>query len=300
MRIAPLRRLTLLFAIALSAPALAAPACPPDGWPIERLDALRQGGFVVADAGERATLAYSLANCLAAADPRLRDEVAYEALSNWMRKGQLTPATLRALRDRLYAMLGEPDPEGVAWPFAALVLSEVARTDRVAPWMTPAERSAMVLRAVTYLESVRDYRGFEPGEGWRHGVAHGADWLMQLTLNPALDAPQLHRIVDAVATQAVPAVGVAYVFGEPQRLAAPIVNAAQRGVRDEAGWKEWFAMLVARLGDPGLAWKDPAWLARRHDLVAFLQAVYVEADRSTDRRARTVLPGVVAALEAVP
>ncbi|MET3931054.1 hypothetical protein ABIE51_002941 [Lysobacter sp. OAE881] len=295
-----LRFLAMLFTLGLAAPAFAAPACPPEGWPLERLEALRQSGFVVADPGERATLAYALSNCLAASDPQLRDELAYEALSTWMRKGELAPDTLRALRDRFYAMLGEPDPDGVAWPFAALALSEVARTDRVSPWMTPAERTAMVLRAVTYLESVRDYRGFEPGEGWRHGVAHGADWLMQLTLNPALDAPQLHRIVDAVAAQVVPATGVAYVFGEPQRLAAPIVYAAQRGVRDEAGWTAWFAALVPRLGDPSQAWKDPAWLARRHDLVAFLQAVYVEAGQSTDKRTRTVIPGVVAALKSLP
>ncbi|MDR0184650.1 DUF2785 domain-containing protein [Lysobacter arvi] len=261
MRLSPLRRLALIvFALGLGAPAFAAPACPPEGWPAERLNALRHGGFAVADPGERATLAVALANCLAAADPHLRDEVAYEALSTWMRKGDLAPDTLRALRDRFYAILGEPDPDGVAWPFAALALSEVARTDRLSPWMTPAERTAMVLRAVTYLESVRDYRGFEPGEGWRHGVAHGADWLMQLTLNPALDAPQLHRIVEAIATQAVPPVGVAYVFGEPQRLAAPIVSAAQRGVRDEAGWTHWFAALPPRLGDPALAWKDPTGL----------------------------------------
>src|SRR5688572_4728974 len=84
MRLAPTRFIALLFPFVLAAaPALAAPACPPDGWPLERLDALRQGGFVVADAGERATLAYSLANCLAASDPHLRDEIAYEALSTW-------------------------------------------------------------------------------------------------------------------------------------------------------------------------------------------------------------------------
>ena len=69
---------------------------------------------------------------------------------------------------------------------------------------------------------------------------------------------------------------------------------------DENGWKAWFAALLPRLGDPSLAWRDPQWLARRHDLVAFLQAVYVEADQSDDKRMRTVLPGVVAALKALP
>ena len=64
-----LRLLALLFTVGPTAPALAAPACPPEGWPLERLEALRQSGFVVADPGELATLAYALSNCLAASDP---------------------------------------------------------------------------------------------------------------------------------------------------------------------------------------------------------------------------------------
>lgn len=289
----------LLCLLAFAAPAFAGP-CPPSGWTQEQLDALKQSDFVLADAGQRDTLALELAGCVGDPDPRLRDGVVYEGLAAWMRRGELAPETLRTLRDRLYTRLAQPDPDGFAWPFAALVLSEVARTDRIAPWMTPAERATMVLRATTYLDSVRDYRGFDADAGWRHGVAHGADWLLQLSLNPALDGPQLHRLVDALAQQAVPDAGVAYIFGEPQRLAAPLVNAARRGIRDEAAWTAWFAALLPRLGDPALAWRDARWLARRHDLVAFLQAVYVEADQSDDKRVRAVLPGVVAATKALP
>ena len=292
---------SIVFSLMLLAvvPAWGGP-CPPNGWSAEQLSVLRQTGFALEDAGQRSALALGLLECLGEADPELRDGLAYGALSTWMRRNELAPETLREVRERLYTMLAQPDPQGFRWPFAALVLSEVARTDRVNPWMTPAERTAMVLRAVTYLDSVRDYRGFEADEGWRHGVAHGADWLLQLTLNPSLDGPQLHRIVDAIGQQAVPASGVAYVFGEPQRLAAPLVSAARRGVRDEAGWKAWFAALLPRLGAPSLAWRDEGWLARRHDLVAFLQAVYVEADQSDDKRVRMMLPGVKEALKAVP
>lgn len=293
------RLVALLCLLALAAPAFAGP-CPPSGWTQERLDALKHSDFVVADPGQRDTLALELAGCVGDPDPRLRDGIVYEGLAAWMRRGELAPETLRTLRDRLYTRLAQPDPDGFAWPFAALVLAEVARTDRVAPWMTPAERATMVMRATTYLDSVRDYRGFDNGNGWRHGVAHGADWLLQLSLNPALDGPQLHRLVDAIAQQAVPEAGVAYIFGEPQRLAAPLVNAARRGIRDEAAWTAWFAALTPRLGDPSLAWRDARWLARRHDLVAFLQAVYVEADQSDDKRVRALLPGVVAALKALP
>ncbi len=295
-----MRAMVLAMTLAVASTQAFAGTCPPDGWSMEKLDALKQSQFVIADAGERSTLAMALLDCLGQTDPQLRDGIAYEALAAWMRKGELAPETLRPMRERLYAMLSEPDPEGVRWPFAALVLAEVARTDRTTPWMTPAERATMVVRAVAYFESVRDYRGFEAGVGWRHGVAHGADWLMQLSLNPALDGPQLNRIVDAVAVQVVPASGHPYIFGEPQRMAAPLVYAAQRGVRDEAAWLAWFNALLPRLGDPALAWRDSAWLARRHDLSAFLEAVYVEADLSTDPRVRTLLPGVTAALKAMP
>lgn len=82
---------------------------------------------------------------------------------------------------------------------------------------------------------MRDYRGFDDRQGWRHGVAHGADLLMQLSLNPAFGKPELTRIRDAVAAQVMPA-GHAYVFGEGERMAAPIVYIARRGVFTEAEW----------------------------------------------------------------
>lgn len=277
----------------------APPACPPAGWDRAALDALKREEFALADAARRDTLARALTACLSDPDPALRDGIAFEALSAWMRQGVLPTASLRALRDDLYASLDGPEGEGYAHPFAALVLAEVARTDRINAWMSVEERAAMVARAVRYETSVRDYRGYEPAGGWRHGVAHGADWLMQLSLNPAVDEPQLAAIADAVASQAVPERAHAYTFGEPERLAAPVLYAARRGFRDEAQWTAWFAALPARLGDPALAYRDPAWLARRHDLVAFLHAVYVAAATSDDAHMRTVLPGATAALKAI-
>src|SRR5690606_16911968 len=105
-------------------------------------------------------LLVSLPACLSDPDPALRDGVAYEALRTWLRAGELDVHQRRALRDRLYAMLLQPDAGGFGPPFAALSLSEVARTDRVTPWMSTEERDAMVEQAATYLSSVRDYRGF--------------------------------------------------------------------------------------------------------------------------------------------
>ncbi|WP_144774173.1 DUF2785 domain-containing protein [Luteimonas sp. J16] len=208
-------------AVALALPAAASAACPPEGMDREGLQAFKVRRFETADPAQRQRLALALAGCLGDPDPAVRDGIAYQALAQWMRAGELDVATLRALRDRLHALVDGGEGEGFARPFAALVLSEVARTDRIAPWMTPGERKAMVRKAAGYVATVQDYRGFDDARGWRHGVAHGADWLLQLALHPALERDQGDLVLEAVAAQAVPGTAHAYVFGEPARLPPP-------------------------------------------------------------------------------
>jgi hypothetical protein len=279
---------------------IAQAACPSTDWSRDALAAWKAESGARLEAGRRDALVSTLTDCLASTDPALRDGLGYEGLQTLLRANALDHDRLRALRDRLQAMLDAPDPQGVARPFAALVLSEVARTDRVAPWMRADERAAMVDHAAAYLSSVDDYRGFDATTGWRHGVAHGADWAMQLAMNPALERPQLDRLRDAVAAQVAPASGHAYVFGEPERLARPLLFIAKRGLHDEAEWTAWFAALSKALDDPARAWKDEGWLAKRHDLAAFLRVLYLEADLGQDPGIAKLRPGVLAALKALP
>ena len=285
----------LLLLACLAGISVAQAQCPPTGYDLAALQRLKAAEFELADAASREALATDLVDCLGDPDPALRDGIAYEALAQWMRNGAFDAPALRRLQARLLPMLAEADPAGFRRPFAALVLAEVARNDRMQPWMTDAERDAMVDAAADYETAVDDYRGFDPAEGWRHGVAHGADWLMQLALNPALDRAQLDRILAAVAVQAVPVAGPAYVFGEPERLARPLLFVARRGLHSDAEWTAWLSERVADLGPVRVG--DPAWLARRHDLLALLRVLYVEADLAQEANIKRLKPAVAAALE---
>jgi hypothetical protein len=289
-----MRHIVLLGLCLLAAPAFARD-CPPAGQTPASLQALKAARFAVPDAAHKRRLAEGLLGCLSDPDPELRDGIAFEALSQWMRAGDFDAAALRALREPLYAALDDEDAAGFGKPFAALVLAEVARTDRIKPWMSAAERAAMVDRAAAYVESVRDYRGYSEGEGWRHGVAHGADWLMQLSLNPALERAQYQRILAAIAAQVVPRGGHAYVFGEPGRLAQPVLFGAQRGLLSAEEWDAWFAALPAKVGKLDRA-DYAGWLGRRHDLMAFLSGLYVQVDQSEDAAIKNLKPAITAAL----
>lgn len=260
-------------------------ACPPPGASRAELDALRSRGFEVPADAQRHALALGLVACLESPDPGLRDRIAFEALSTWLRAGKLDRGTLQTLRGLLIARVKGPDDDaGFRIPFAILALSEVARVDRVAATFSDAELAEMVDVAVEGLKRIRDYRGLDDTQGWRHGVAHAADLALQLTLNPRVSASDLRKLVGAVATQIAPEGTVFYTDSEPERLARPVLYAWRRGLLDAAFWDSWFAAL----GDPAplkswaAAFESRAGLAQRHNRLAFLNALSFAARSAGD------------------
>ncbi len=282
-----------------AAAAAAHAACPPDVLRIDEWQLLRSDKWALPDPAAAEPLAKALLPCLADPDPRWRDELAFEALSAWMRGGQLGPSAVRGIGAQLLPWLAAdaPDPQGFAKPFAALALSEVARADRLKPLFSPTERDDLVNAAAYYLAGVHDYRGFDAGEGWRHGVAHGADLALQLAMNPAVTRVQVDRLLDAVATQVLPEGTHFYHYGEGERLARPVLLAARRGLHNKEFWDTW----LGRIGTAAMmADGEPptqAALARLHNARAFLWPLYGALQQGDDAALKQrMLPGVLAAL----
>ena len=186
--------------------------------------------------------------------------------------------------------------------FRSPVLADVARTDRINPWMSEEERAQLINAAVSYMTSITDYRGFTPGEGYRHAPAHTADLMLQLVLNQAVAKPDLIRIRDAIASQLAPN-GHFYIYGESERLAAPILYMAQRNVFTEAEWTAWFTSVTGP-GPLGASWdnwyKSEAGLSRRHNLMAFLTVMQTNLSLTQNSVFAVQRPGVEAALRAMP
>ncbi len=276
--------------------------CRPAGYTRAQLDELKANGWTIADDATRNAVALGLASCLGDPDTAVRDGIAFEALQHYMREGQLTHETLTALNADLQAKLTAPDPQGFQRPFAALVLADVARADRINPWMSTEQRAQLVDASIIYLRGINDYRGFTPGEGYRHATAHTADLMLQLVLNPALGKPELIRMRDAIAAQIAPA-GHYYIHGEGERLARPILFMATRNVFDETEWTAWFTE-VSGPGPLGLSWDDwylsDAGLARRHNLMMFLGVVQANVSLSENAAFAPMRAGVAAALAALP
>ena len=241
----------------------------------------------------------ALVTCLASPDPELRDQFAYTRLAELLREQRPATEQLEFLAAQLDQLLQQPDPVGVAQPFSILVLAEIARTDRIEAWMNPEQRQELVDKAGLYLETVSDYRGFDPQVGWRHGVAHGADLAMQLTVNPELSRAQQLRLLRAIARQVAPA--HAYRFGEPARLARPVLFIARRNELEQEDWEAWFEEVTdpAPLSSWNAAWQDADGLARRHNLRAFALEIYLNATLSEQSGIQALESHAVAVLQAL-
>ncbi|MEM6808393.1 MAG: DUF2785 domain-containing protein [Pseudomonadota bacterium] len=246
----------------------------------------------------------ALRACLASPDPAVRDDFAYARFVAVMRSGEVSPDTLETLLADFVFRLSVPERggDGFEAPFLVLVLAEIARVDRVSPYLDDKRRKLLVDAAWRYLRGVTDYRGFKDGEGWRHGVAHGADLAMQLALNPELSAEQGAQLLAAIATQVAPASGHNYVFNEPGRLARPVFFLAMNERVSAETLDTFFSALTPDAGQP--LWQSPygseAGLAALHNTRAFAQALYVYTATSPSEQAAALKARAEALIRALP
>jgi hypothetical protein len=279
--------------------AFATDTCPPPGYTELQLLEIKQLGFKVEDAAQRNEVAISLLQCIGHPDPHIRDGIVYEGIATWLRGNELSPETIDSLYDRLLPLIkDENDKNGFQQPFAALILSEVARTDRIGDTFSLDKRAEIVEVAAKYLSQVKDYRGFSETEGWRHGVAHGADLVLQLVLNKNINAEQVASLLAAVSVQVSPPGEVFYIYGEPARLARAVFYAQRRAVLDESSWKAW----LDEIADPrplqnwNNAYSSQQGLAKRHNTLTFLQALFLYANSSGDEQGKVFAEQVMSAI----
>lgn len=223
----------------------------------------------------RATLIEQLLDCLSSPDPELRDGIAYEGLAALLRSGQLGTVESRHIEERAIALMREHDAQGFAQAFGALTLSEIVRADRRQAFLTLQERDTLLDTTCRYLTELRDYRGFDPIDGWRHGIAHSADILKEFVRREDLTPVQLDKIRKALLVQLATPFH-SYVYGEGERLAAPVFYATltitSASIESE-NWQQWLSRLPEQLKQqPG---QSELYYRTAHNIKSFLYPLFV-------------------------
>ncbi|WP_244929390.1 DUF2785 domain-containing protein [Nocardioides sp. W7] len=224
-------------------------------------------------------LTAELTRMLGDPDPELRDGMAYPTLSTWVRRG-VYDDLLTGLGDGMAAGLavrvGEVEDDGVfRRSYSARVLGECITRDNQRPLVPSGKMLEWGDRLATWLLRERDLRGFVPGQGWAHAVAHGADALGALAGSPHLEQPELTVLLDVVADRLVLPVDRLFTNGEPDRLAQAVLRVLRRDVVPLAILEPWVARLAAAAGTrSSYDDRDPHLVGGNAE--AFLRALYLQ------------------------
>lgn len=224
-------------------------------------------------------LTAELTRMLGDPDPALRDGTAYPTLTTWIERG-VYDDLLAGLGDGMAAGLrvgiGEHDTDTVfRRSFSALVLGECIARDNARPLLPGGKILEWGDRLTTWLLRERDLRGFVPGKGWAHAVAHGADTLTTLAQSPHLATPELTVLLDVVADRLLLPVDRLFSNGEPDRLAFATVTVLRRNVVPLRVLEPWIAR-IASVAAVRSAYDDRDPYLVGGNAEAFLRALYLQ------------------------
>lgn len=242
--------------------------------------AIVQADYAVPQGHDPVALLPELLSCLGSPDPVWRDEIAYMVLAWWQDRGVFDTETQRQIGHQCAANLkvgiGEQGTDSVFLrTFSALILGNVIEYDtKHQGYLTEAEVHGWLEDALTYFEQERDLRGYTPGGGWAHSVAHTADLLMMLAANSHLGQSDLERILDAIAAKLRLPVPQTYRYDEDERLACTAREVLQRDLLTLAALRAWLTRLVEF--NWGEAYRQEGTICAYINVRDFVRSLYLQ------------------------
>ena len=224
-------------------------------------------------------LTAELTRMLGDTDPQTRDGTAYPTLATWIDRGvydDLLPGLGDGMAAGLGVGLGERDTDSIfRRSFSALVLDACIARDNQRPLVPGGKVLEWGDRIATWMLRERDLRGFVPGKGWAHAIAHGADALGTLATSPHLATPELTVILDVIADRVLLPVDRLFTNGEPDRLALATIQVLRRNAVPLAVLEPWIARLAAAAGTLA-SYDDRDPYLRGGNAEAFLRALHLQ------------------------
>lgn len=249
-------------------------------------DRVQAAGFEVPSDRPLDDLTAELTTMLGSTDPEVRDGTAYPALATWIERG-VYDDLLIGLGDGMVAGLavgiGESGTDTVfRRSFSALVLAECLSRDNEQHLLPGAKVMEWGDRIAVWFLDEQDARGFVPGKGWAHAVAHGADTIGALAGSPHLAGPEHAVLLDVLAERLLqqPA-DEPLASGEPDRVASATMKVLRRNTLGTDVLEPWIHR-VAAAGNPFRGPVDDDPFAPTATAQAFLRALFVHLSLAPD------------------
>ena len=242
-------------------------------------EAVRSQGLDVPSDRPLAELTAELTRMLGDADPDIREGIACRTLSTWVARGvydDLLAGLGDGMATGLVAGLGESGTDTVfRRSSSALVLGACLARDNERSLVPGDKILEWGDRLATWLLREQDVRGFVPGRGWAHAIAHGADALATLAASPHVAPPELTVVLDVIADRVLARTDTLFTHGEADRLAAATMAVLRRNevtLSIAEPWVERITRVAVLVHEPQAG--DP--YLHGGNAEAFLRSLYLQ------------------------
>lgn len=207
------------------------------------------GGLKVPGDRPLVEMTEDLTRMLGDPDPHVRDGIAFPTLATWIQEGvydDLLVGLGDGIATGLGEGLGERDTDSVfRRSFSALVLAVAIDRDSRVDQVGPDVVLGWGDRLMGWFLREQDLRGFVPGKGWAHAVAHGADALGALARSRHLGQLELTVVLDVIADRLLLPTDQFFLAAEDDRLAAATLHLLRRNIVEMDVLEPWVARLAA-------------------------------------------------------
>jgi hypothetical protein len=216
-------------------------------------------------------------------DPEVRDGIAFPTMATWIDEGvydDLLVGLGDGMCHGLDIGLGDVESDTVfRRSFSALILTECIDRTTTAALGGPNVVLRWGDRIMSWYSRERDLRGFVPGKGWAHAIAHGADALGALARSPVLGRLELTVILDVIADRLLTPTDAFFVCGEGDRLAFATMHLLRRDVLGIDVLEPWVARLAAGAVGRGSIHRNPYLVAG--NVQSYLRSLHLQLALTT-------------------
>jgi hypothetical protein len=240
---------------------------------------LQEKNFEIPADHTLAELTREIFSFLGDTDPELRDEIAYITYANWLKQERYSTEDVRAhiqeLLTNLEKGIGETESDSVFLrAFSVLFLAEIVHNDNKRGFLEDSDIQTIYKKGTAYITAEKDPRGFIPGKGWAHALAHSADLMMVLAKNPHLAEVDLILILYAISEKIFRSTGHLYIHGEDERLAAAVTQVLRHDLVGTKDIKQWALTFVDQNWKD--AYTDEGKSRAFHNTRNLLRSIYIE------------------------
>lgn len=212
-----------------------------------KLQTIAQADYAPPDSQVVETILEACLEHLGSVDGELRDGLIYNVLARWMTRSVLDPEQIRRIwsmlldEEHLFFGLGEKESDSVFMrSFSVLLLAVVVYAHRQTPFMSGKEVGRTLEAVLEHMRREQDRRGFVPGKGWAHAIAHNADTVDELALCEEVSADQLAEIL-GVLFEVLTTGETVYTHQEDERITTAVMSIWGRGLIEASQFEAWLA-----------------------------------------------------------